>query len=155
MKKFLLLRILAIVYLVVVSFAFIIQLATINNERNTTDAWAFFCLMISLINMICQSIVILIIYHKYYPATEIRTSSMVFHRIVFVSSWVCQAFLLFAVVGFFFTDSDISSLTQEDFIIAGTVLLIIAINIIQTLGARRIVKTIRKNYFVQLEEAFA
>jgi hypothetical protein len=161
MKKFLYLRIVAIVTLVAI-ITYIAFIVYFWLTRISSSNWYIPALSLTVLALLAShSIIVLFIYHKYYPDKEINKAAMTYYRLSVICCWILNGLLLLSIV---ITMAIAMTFEQSpDPVLSGkrpeysfhlyTFLSAIIIGV-QLIGGQRMLKTIRQNARHQLENSF-
>lgn len=152
MKKYLYLRILAAINMVIAVICMVLLLRFLNSSSNTDAIYSFLIGETIFATLAAHSGFILFIYNKYFPDKEMPRAAVVCYRINEVLGWLAAVFLSLVFV---FAMPD---LRESEFGIAHMTLVFCGVMavlmMIQMVQGMRLVETIRENARLTLENSF-
>ena len=148
MKKFLYLRITAIILIVAV-FALMVYLVYLwMGHFNYTYLVRFVLIQVMLAMFSSQSVLILFIFRNFYPDREISKTYKIFYLLSVIFTILCNLFFIGGTL------YDVVKGHGVDTIPMLILVFLISTALIQILGGRHMIKTIRRNVHQQLENSF-
>lgn len=94
-------------------------------------------------------------YYQYYPDKEIPKTSAIFYRIAEIGCWLCLFFILIANAGIiFFSVASYQAAIRQNYPTLIFSFILFSLFLVQIMGGRRMIKTIRENARLQLENSF-
>lgn len=158
MRNFLYLRLVATVTLVTL-VSYMVYFPSRYSPLILRLDWMMFALNEGVFALfITNSLSVLFIYYRYYPQKEISKVSIRFYWISFVIAilWACSmVFIFFAMLIYEKLGKDDGLAGNERHVQMWLSLAIAGLLVVQLIGGRRMIKTIRKNARAQLENSFA
>jgi len=136
----------------VILAALIIFRISMHDEADQDHLASFIGAELLFAIMISHNILSLTIYGKCYPDQEIPKVVSVLYRISEVGCWLCLLIILGGLILVLF-DSD-QKFTIGIYTITSIGFILIVLFVIQIIGGRRLVNTIKRNIRKQLENSF-
>jgi L-asparagine transporter-like permease len=157
MKKFLYLRIIAVITAAILVFFMFTTLMALYIQASNKSLWDLLMYEAFLLLFISHSTIILYLYKKHYPDIEIPGNTSFWYILSVIAGWLAVIFIIFIIIGMSFPTEKRHGQTNID---RGHLIVLIIISllgillIIQLSGAMRMVKTIQKNARQKLEDSF-
>lgn len=150
MKRFLYLRIVTIISLVL-SISCMILIVFNWSKWNFKMEWYKFLLDESPVVPFClHGITLIFIYQKFYPDKELPKGIVLFFNIVSIICLILLGLLLFSILWVIYMKIS----TVRNTVLLVLVFVVILLQVIQIIGGRHMIKTIRQNVRKQLENSF-